>query len=1228
MSRVEDITFTVLEAEKTYTNAMTPVSAGPWPNKYELDKQFPVTPVDYDPNNLIWDFGDGTTYTGISASHIYNWPGTYTIKLTLIDSAGEVVKSMNDHVIRVYDFIPTQFEYVNDSPVYDIPVCQKTVPITVNFMLSWQHYNQGNREAPQCPTGTQHMMNVGKQPGYWHCGDSHGSEVQPPIYTFNVYASGSDSRPIIPERYLSKKFSHLDTGWSFFSTTSELSTIPTTHIDVTQLDTLTGSSGEPNTYEPIYFAYNVGTNSFEQVSPDTNGSVLVGLSGNASFYYYDTSPKCRTSRNDPIIIYTQLDSMKLYDRDTVYKKNLSSKSFNNIKKIKRANIKPRVNHPTKLNITSIGLNEFAVNENKWQNNEIVFTVTPQDDLNFNIVDDHVYTDLTVTLKDLNNPDNIQPTDYYINETDLTSTSMTNFYQGTLFSLVTSTSAQLEASATFTQVSGYTTDAIHGWMNIYTPPSPGVTEYGQVYKYGFTQNIDFDTEKVDNNITSNIVGEGEYINPNGIISSATLVTSGSNLTGPPAIQITDLTGTGAEIIFTFDQLEMKVTDVTVTESGYNYSQTPDITYIANVGATLPLIDVTVDNNYHVNMFAVGLYDDTKNNITWSMETGPTPRLLKITYTGEVVASKPLTDIDPDSSVPIGMSLNSEHKLCVCTTAKIFTVSDDMSVIESFVPTKQPTAIEYLPDDNLAVLYNDRVEIRQGTDLTAISETQSLSIGTTPMDMLVTHDHIYIITDDDNISKMDMDLNPVGSVLLPTPVINWTSLTPGLHDDLYVSDGQNLYKIDTTEMEFTHVNDLSSGANVTSICGDTRGYIWCIDNGNKEIVFIDTESPEMTRTVLPNRLIYNENAHTDFPEYNTIGTAVGQISTSGDWTGFHWLKKYGYITSKTITLTGASNTFSIHPATGSYHIRKFNESHNASETIQSYAMQPWLKDNSTLWDFLGTSIGTKASSVDSLGKKTYEKIANFVSNNNDIDDCCIDSLHNYALTYKHNIQQYNLSYPPSFLRLMDLCSVKHKRLYGEFDKLTETFDMYTNYTRPLTRENLGYQLDFYEHLITPGEDIVAYEKFSKTFKRITTSTATSGTFDENGNKIGISIDTDLSPTSVTQYPLSSYSPFWGWGLVAPDTVTGVDITNYYDFWTYNPKYTEPQQEGVINWSDDSTTLSQTQTSYIEWSRDMGVMDNILEHQLRTGLGLFQSEANVESSTNILITTDTPSEVKKYD
>ena len=64
-----------------------------------------------------------------------------------------------------------------------------------------------------------------------------------------------------------------------------------------------------------------------------------------------------------------------------------------------------------------------------------------------------------------------------------------------------------------------------------------------------------------------------------------------------------------------------------------------------------------------------------------------------------------------------------------------------------------------------------------------------------------------------------------------------------------------------------------------------------------------------------------------------------------------------------------------------------------------------------------------------------------------------------------------------------------------------------------------------------------------------------------------------------------------------------SNYLDyiFYKYIPTYCETQVEGVINWDDDYTTLSETNSSLSAWYNDSETMDIIISNVLYKGLQL---------------------------
>jgi len=95
----------------------------------------------------------------------------------------------------------------------------------------------------------------------------------------------------------------------------------------------------------------------------------------------------------------------------------------------------------------------------------------------------------------------------------------------------------------------------------------------------------------------------------------------------------------------------------------------------------------------------------------------------------------------------------------------------------------------------------------------------------------------------------------------------------------------------------------------------------------------------------------------------------------------------------------------------------------------------------------------------------------------------------------------------------------------------------------------------------------------------------------------------------YPLSDYNYNWGWGLVAPKSLSGVEIGRYYEFYEFLATEDGTFQNSLIDWNNPQTLLTPYISSYKEWSNKNGIMQNILSYELTKGLKLFTSATNIQ-------------------
>ena len=445
-------------------------------------------------------------------------------------------------------------------------------------------------------------------------------------------------------------------------------------------------------------------------------------------------------------------------------------------------------------------------------------------------------------------------------------------------------------------------------------------------------------------------------------------------------------------------------------------------------------------------------------------------------------------------------------------------------------------------------------------------------------------------------------------------NPTLIVPDMHQNLWVAhDVNTLTQINTAgqisdtikvQSDSFISNYLSAGSYLNTIGAAVsgEGHIGAltVDAYNRLIVVNSFENKVFTIPInnrslssvqiMPTTLVSSVSTHDGF--------IYGTKSAYGDWTGYRWLNKYKNTTG--IRRLSGSSTFTVLPSAGIHSISKFNEDFDPAETIKSYRFQPLLIDQTVLFDdFIGTAVGTISSSPTDIGRHIYEKISNFVSNISDVDECNINSLYSICEQYGFNLDNYNYNYPGSLNRLMSLLSIQHGKLWGQRSKYQSDFKDYGTGDAKYAL-NRGTELDPLTAIVIVGQPIVAMQLFAKEYKLINPMYL---------NGASSHPDYDSSVGFLSSYPLSAFRPQWGWGLY--NNLSGADIKDYYNFFEWNDVTNNIQLEGVIDWDGGVTTLNETVSALSAWTDKDGIVETMIDYELRKGLGLLTTSLSAFTS-----------------
>lgn len=304
-------------------------------------------------------------------------------------------------------------------------------------------------------------------------------------------------------------------------------------------------------------------------------------------------------------------------------------------------------------------------------------------------------------------------------------------------------------------------------------------------------------------------------------------------------------------------------------------------------------------------------------------------------------------------------------------------------------------------------------------------------------------------------------------------------------------------------------------------------------------------------------------------------------------------YSFTDAASSVIRGKSANFNVPDFNKTYFARKFGGAFDYGPLLKEYALQSTISQNPVFFDiYLNAVAGISATNEDTYGSMVFEKIANFVENNADISTSNLNQFYSLTKSLGLNLDNFNYNIPPTLARIVDLYSTQQSVVWGARSQFARNFANSTGHI------NLGTELsayNVYTTMVTAGQKIVVQDLFdTEKYELLEVPSITS--YD---SVVVRNCQYMLSAYQSATFPLNVYplSGFFGWGLLTP-------VYLNYRFYVYNNVTNNQQKEGLVNWDDPYTTLSEASgASHTDWVKDEGILENIFNYYIHKGLGLIK-------------------------
>ena len=227
----------------------------------------------YSNDTIIWDFGDGTNYTGASAKHFYKFPNLYDVSATIFNKEGNAQTISLSERLTASNVFPDHI-YLH----------------------------------PLDPEGYSYFLQSGKPSNQIIVTRYNSWQNEPFLkennYTINLYVSGSNSGYMSLSSYYSEKYSHLKAYHGFVKVyTNENNYLQTKMVESTTTDSVSVFAVPYNT-GALDENWDIKFNFYDHY---VSGSSFVGSSGTNKdtdyIYFIDQKPSGNYANQVDIIYY-------------------------------------------------------------------------------------------------------------------------------------------------------------------------------------------------------------------------------------------------------------------------------------------------------------------------------------------------------------------------------------------------------------------------------------------------------------------------------------------------------------------------------------------------------------------------------------------------------------------------------------------------------------------------------------------------------------------------------------------------------------------------------------------------------------------------------------------------------------------------------------------------------------------------------------------------------------